>query len=150
MSLLWSPSQHSFEVNAKWANLRAIEWIAFPAFVSQPLVPILLLKFRWYEIIIGLILAAFIWNPIKCRFVNIPLASASAIFVKVMKWPLTIGMGVFFLFKGMWLNATISFCWTLIVFGVVPFYASLSKGIGYYELRFMQKMGYEMPNISLG
>ncbi len=144
MSLLWSPSQHSFEVNAKWANLRAMEWIAFPAFVSQPLVPILLLKFRWYEIIIGLILAAFIWNPIKWYCVNIPLASASAIFVVFMKWPLTIGMGSFFLYKGMWLNAGMSFCWTLLVFAVMPLYAVGSRGIGAFELRFMQKMGYHM------
>jgi hypothetical protein len=81
MSFLWNPSEHTFEENAQWARLRAIEWKALPAYITQPIVPILLLVFDWYLIIIMLILAAFVWRPIRWRFISIPVASASAIFV---------------------------------------------------------------------
>ena len=148
MSLLWTPSEHSFDENAYWARLRAIEWKALPAFISQPLVPILLLSFAWYEIIIGIILSAFIWIPIRWHVVSIPVASVSAIFVTFMKWPMTIAMGALFLYKGMWLNSGISFFWPVLVLLVQFPYASGSKGLGDYEVRFMQQMGYDIPELS--
>jgi len=148
MSLLWTPSEHSFEENAYWARLRAIEWKAFPAFISQPIASVLLLGFNWYVIMIGIILAAFVWRPIRWRFISIPIASASAIFVAFTKWPLTIVMGAFFLYKSMWLNSFIAFFWPLLVIAVSYAYAGGTKGIGDYEVRFMQEMGYDIPELS--
>lgn len=148
MSLLWTPSEHSFDENADWARLRAIEWKALPAFISQPIVPVLLLGFNWYVIMTGIILVAFVWRPIRWRFVSVPVASAFAIFVTFTKWPLAIAMGVFFLYKGMWLNSFISFFWPLLVIVVSYAYAGGPKGLGDYEVRFMQEMGYDIPDLS--
>jgi hypothetical protein len=148
MSLLWTPSDHSFDENAAWARLRAIEWKALPAFISQAIVPVLLLGFSWYVIMTAIILVAFVWRPIRWRFVSIPAASASAIFVTFTKWPLAIAMGVLFLYKGMWLNSFISFFWPLLVILVSYAYAGGSKGLGDYEVRFMQEMGYDVPDLS--
>lgn len=148
MSLLWNPAEHPFEENAQWARLRAIEWKAFPVYISMPIVPVLLLRFQWYEVIIGLVLVAFFWIPIRWRFVSIPVASASAIFVAFMKWPSVIAMGALFLYKGIWLNSFISFFWPLLVILVQFPYAGGSKGLGDYEVRFMKKMGYDMPDLT--
>jgi hypothetical protein len=148
LSLLWTPSEHSFEENAQWAWLRAIEWKAFPAYVSQPIVPVLLLGFNCYVIMIGIILAAFLWRPIRWRFISIPISSTSAIFVGFTKWPSAIAMGIFFLYKSMWLNSFVSFFWPLLVIIVSYAYAGGAKGIGDYEVRFMQKMGYDIPDLS--
>ena len=148
MPLLWTPLEHQFEENAHWARLRAIEWKALPAFISQPLVPALLLSFAWYEIILGIIIAAIIWVPIRWRFMSIPVASASAIFVTFVKWPAAIAMGTFFLYKGLWLNSFISFFWPFLVLLVQFPYAGGSKGLGDYEVRFMQIMGYDIPELS--
>jgi hypothetical protein len=148
MSLLWTPSQQSFDENAAWARLRAIEWKALPAFISQPIVPVLLLGFNWYVIMIGIVLLAFVWRPIRWRSVNIPIASATAIFVTFLKWPSAIAMGAFFLYEGLWLNSFISFFWPLLVILVSYAYAGGPKGLGDYEVRFMQEMGYDIPDLS--
>jgi hypothetical protein len=147
MSLLWTPSEHPFDENAAWARLRAIEWKAFPAFISQPIVPVLLLGFSWYVIVIGIVLSAFIWRLIRWRFISIPIASAAAIFVAFMKWPLAVAMAIFFIFKGLWLNSIISFSWPLLVVLVSYAYAGGPKGLGDYEVRFMQEMGYDVPDL---
>jgi hypothetical protein len=97
---------------------------------------------------IGIILAAFVWRPIRWHFINIPVASASAIFVAFTKWPLAIVMGAFFLYKNMWLNSFIAFFWPILVIGVSYAYAGGTKGIGDYEVRFTQKMGYDIPELS--
>lgn len=148
MSLLWAPSEHSFDENAAWARLRAIEWKALPAFLSQPVVPVLLLGLNWYVIVIGIGLLALVWRPIRWRFVSIPTASASAIFVAFTKWPLAIAVGAFFLYKGMWLNSFISFFWPLLVTVVSLVYAGGPKGLGDYEVRFMQEMDYDITELS--
>ena len=148
MSLLWTPSEHSFDENAAWARLRAIEWKALPAFISQPIVPVLLLGFNWYLIMMGIISVAFAWRALRWRLISVPAASLAAILVRFTKWPFAIGMGLFFLYKGMWVNSFISFFWPLLVIIVSYAYAGGPKGLGDYEVRFMQEMGYNIPDLS--
>lgn len=145
MTLLWNSSEHSLEENARWAWLRAVEWKALPAFITQPIVPILLIKFEWYVIVAAIMLSALWWNLIRWRFVSIPLASASAIFVAFAKWPLSIIIGGLLLYKGIWIKGIISILWPLIVVLVQFPYAVGGKGIGDYEVKFMKKMGYDVP-----
>jgi hypothetical protein len=57
-------------------------------------------------------------------------------------------MGLFFLIKSMWLNSFISFFWPILVIAVSTAYAGGAKGIGDYEVMFMQKMGYDIPELS--
>jgi hypothetical protein len=83
---MWNPDQHSDEDNLRWTLLRAIEWDAWPFFISQPIVPVLLYSFVWWEIIIALMLIQFAWAVfIRNTFVSVWLAASGAIFVR-LKW----------------------------------------------------------------
>jgi hypothetical protein len=44
----------------RWLHLRAIEWAAWPAFITQPVVPILFMFFPALFVIIGLIAVDFL------------------------------------------------------------------------------------------
>jgi len=63
LKLIWNPIEHVFEENTRWAHLRAIEWKALPAFITQPIVPLLLINYEIYEIIPPIMLSVFWWNP---------------------------------------------------------------------------------------
>lgn len=47
---LWNPAEHSDQENLTWCYLRAIEWCAWPAFVSHPFIPILFLFVPWLPV----------------------------------------------------------------------------------------------------
>ena len=61
---MWRAQQHSDQENQRWAWLRAIEWIQWPLFISQPVVPVLLYFFEWRCVVLLLILVTFVWRMI--------------------------------------------------------------------------------------
>jgi hypothetical protein len=77
--------------------LRAVEWIAWPAFLSQPLLPILYVYHPVYWVLLGAILAGFLWLPLRHRFASLQLATMGCLWVRV-KW-LTIPVALFVLFQ---------------------------------------------------
>ncbi len=70
--------------------LRAIEWCAFPSFVSQPIVPILFIFFPILWVIIIILLLELLWSLVKYKYVNFTISQYAAVFVVKTKWPLTI------------------------------------------------------------
>jgi len=44
--------------------LRAVEWLAWPAFLSQPLLPILYIFYSIYMVWIAVFLVGLLWLPI--------------------------------------------------------------------------------------
>src|SRR4029450_9215815 len=64
----------------RWLHLRAIEWAAWPAFVTQPVIPILFIFFPVLSVI-GILIADFIWRFIRYSFVSPSLADAGGAFV---------------------------------------------------------------------
>jgi len=48
--------------NARWLLARSIEWVSWPLFISQPLVPLLLLRYDWQPILVAVIVATILWR----------------------------------------------------------------------------------------
>jgi len=59
---VWNPAEHSDDDNARWARLRAIEWIGWPDFISQPIVPVLLYFCPWMSVMGALAAIALLWR----------------------------------------------------------------------------------------
>ena len=122
----------------KWLLLRAIEWSAFPAFVSQPLVPIMFLLFSWYWVIATVIVLNILWSRIRYSYVNIAVARMACHFVVFAKWPFAIGSAIYLFIHGQFVPGLIGlFCpllagWITIPGGkVVVIELALAKKIGY-------------------
>ena len=77
--------------------LLAVEWLACPAFLSQPVLPILYIFYPIYKVLIAVFLVGLLWLPIRYNFVSVQLAALGAFWVR-MKW-ITIPIGVFVLFR---------------------------------------------------
>lgn len=80
-------------VRATW--LRSVEWSKWPIFISQPLLPILLLWCRPVVIGAWILALAYLWIPIRSKFVSFKLATAGAFWVR-LKWPVVLIMTVYF------------------------------------------------------
>lgn len=61
----WNEYEHTDEENLKWSWLRAVEWGAFPIFVTQPIIPFLIFFFDWKIIIGVIIICNWLWNFIR-------------------------------------------------------------------------------------
>jgi hypothetical protein len=79
----------------KWAWLRAIEWGAFPAYLSQLIAPILFVFIPWYCVLVGVVIAGMLWLPARYTFVSVNLAAAACIVVVWLKWPAAIGSSIY-------------------------------------------------------
>lgn len=60
------------EETRRWLLLRAIEWNNWPSFVSQPILPVVLIFYPWYYALGGVFVMDLIWATIRYRFVSIP------------------------------------------------------------------------------
>ena len=70
----------------QWALLRAMEWLTWPGFISQPLVPILLYFYPWPWVIGSVVLISFAWRMVVAPVIVFPqLATAAVWFVK-LRW----------------------------------------------------------------
>ena len=49
----------------RWLWLRAMEWDAFPAYISQPIAPILFIFYPWYLVLLAVLCIGLIWCLIR-------------------------------------------------------------------------------------
>jgi hypothetical protein len=75
-------------------HLRAIEWSAWPTFVSQPVIPVLFLFFPWTVIIVSLLVIDLFWCYFGYPIVSYRLARVGCLFV-VCKWPASLGSAIY-------------------------------------------------------
>ncbi len=79
---MWHASEHTDDENVRWSWLRAIEWVNWPLFVSQPVVPVLLYFFPWPGVVGTVVLVSFLWRAFVVPFWLAPrLADAGPLFV---------------------------------------------------------------------
>ena len=141
--MLWNPAEHSHQANLMWSQMRAIEWNAWPSFISQPIIPILFLFCPWSTVIISLVVVNFLWALlIRPHFVAPPLATLAVVLVrlKVITIPVVVVMmGL----RGKYVLAGVSLCW--------PFLAALGSFVpgNLVETQkvFMASLGYEYRNV---
>lgn len=136
--LIWNPAENSDELNSRWGRLRALEWSAWPLFISQALAPILLLFVPWVEVLIGVVLANLLWAGVHHRFVSVAIASLSVHFV-MLKWVICPATAAYLYFDGQITAAVLALLWPLVVL-VVP--GVPGARLGTIEGLFMRKLGY--------
>ena len=124
----------------RWLLLRAIEWCCFPAFASQPLVPIAFLLFSWYWVIATVVVLNILWSGIRYSYVNIAAARV-CLFVALAKWPSAIGSAIYLFIHRQFVPGLIALFWPLLAGFIPP-----SGKIGVVELAFAKKLGYVPEN----
>jgi hypothetical protein len=151
---MWSAESHSDDENFRWAWLRSVEWVAWPLFISQPLVPILLYFYPWFVVLASVIVATFAWRLIIVPFLIIPaVADFGSVFV-TLRFATSPVMAFLIWQKGQAWTALLALLWPL--FG--NFFASWLLGIlyalisltpiwknievGSVQSRFLQFLGY--------
>jgi hypothetical protein len=117
--------------------LRAVEWANWPSFLTQPLVPILLIFFWWPLVLAGIIVLDLLWATIRYSYVNPKLANTGAILVAWVKWPAAIGAAIYLFVQGKYINGALALVWPALA-GLV----CIPAKIGLIELEFAKKIGY--------
>ncbi len=95
---------------ASWkaAVLRAIEWEFWPLFLSQPLIPALLLLYDWRWVWALVWVSTLLWFPWRLELANVYFAVWGQRIVNFLRWPVTIGTALWFLANGMVLKGLLA------------------------------------------
>jgi hypothetical protein len=76
---MWKASEHPDCDNERWVLLRSIEWIHWPLWFSQVIVPVLLFFCDWQWVVLSSFGIAFFWRLFIARnFVSVWLADFGA------------------------------------------------------------------------
>jgi hypothetical protein len=124
------------EENLRWAWLRAVEWAAFPAFISQPVLPILYLYLPVWQVVIAVLCASAPWALIRYKFVSPGLANAGCLLVR-LKWVTVPVCAIIAISKHRYLVAA--------AIALAPLYAGflgIPGKIGILQRQFMHRLGY--------
>jgi hypothetical protein len=106
------------EQTLRLAWLRAAEWLAWPAFISQPILPILYLFWPWYYVIAWVAIATMMWRSVRYKFLSYRLAAAGCLFVR-LKWPVMLVVSIYFaLHREYWLSV-LTLCSPLVSMALV-------------------------------
>ena len=153
--MAWNPVLHSVHDNAKWSWLRAVEWVEWPLFLSQPVVPVLLYFYPWQWVLGITAFAGFLWRLLEVpNFVSARVAGLGPKFV-LLKY-VTSPMVAFLLFRQNepWI-AALALLWPLpgpfvlqlVISPLNAFFAQSARGkasqIGIVQERFMTALGFE-------
>jgi hypothetical protein len=121
----------------RWLWLRAVEWAAFPAYVSQPLVPIMFIFFPWYWVIATVVTIGIIWSLIRYSYVNVTIATVACLVVVWAKWPSAIGSSIYLFLHHQPVPAIIALAWPLL-----GGFVGVPGKIGVIELAFAKRIGF--------
>jgi len=139
----------------RWLHLRAIEWCAWPVFLSQPIVPVLLVFYPPLPILLAVVAAEILWRFVRYSFVSPRLASIGANLVIIFKWPCAIGTALYLFIHQRYPLAVLALVW--------PFVASVASLpgtflwvlfrrptlVGAAELELAKRIGYVSPDATL-
>lgn len=94
----------------RWLHLRAIEWVGWPSFVTQPVVPVLIVFFPWYWVIAGLFALNVLWFVVRYSFISPRLAQLAVYFV-ILKWPATLASAVYLFIHRSYPSGVLALLW---------------------------------------
>jgi hypothetical protein len=151
---MWIASEHSNDENMQWSWIRAVEWVGWPLFITQPIVPILLYFPHGPVLLIALVITTFLWRSLIVPFwVSPGLAFAGCYFVK-LKFITTPPMAYLLWQRGDTLIAIAALFWPLlgpmVVGWLIAFPSSLlfltpigkASQIGLVQKRFLSAIGF--------
>ena len=136
---LWKAPKHSDQENTKWSLLRGMEWGVWPAFLSGPVVPLLLLFIELWKIILVVGLLTVVWSFIRYKSVNVLWAGLGC-YWSWLSW-VTVPVGVIILLMHKsYLLAFLALVWP----HITAFFGLLVGGAqaGRIQNIFMEKLGY--------
>ncbi|MGD0038329.1 MAG: hypothetical protein ABSC53_13670 [Bacteroidota bacterium] len=132
----------------RWLHIRAIEWTGWPAFVTQPIIPILLIYFPLLSVVIALFIADFFWRFIRYSFVSPDLVDIGALFTVFLKWPSAIGATIYFLLHQQYVLSLVALFWPIIA-GFISFPVDMLVSafqrhplVGRVEVELAKRVGY--------
>ena len=125
--------------------LRAIEWANWPAFLAQPMAPILFIFLWWPYVLVGGFVLDILWTSIRYSYVNIWLANSGAIIVTWLKWPAAIGAAIYLFIQGSYIAGVLALIWPWLA-GLI----CIPAKVGQIELAFAKKIGYIDIDAGLG
>ncbi|WP_298431686.1 hypothetical protein [Geobacter sp.] len=128
----------------RWLWLRAVEWAGLPAFVSQPLVPVLFIFFPWYWVLGAVVMLGVLWCPIRYLFVNVAVATFACLIVAWLKWPAAAGSAIYLFLHNQPLSAIFALLWPLL-----SGFVGIPGKVGIIELAFAKKIGFIPPDSQL-
>ena len=137
--ILHDPLLYTDQENLRWCWLRACEWGAWPLFVGQLIAPILFLAFAWWHVTVVVVVLTWLWDLVRYRFVSIALVGVGPLVI-ILKWPVSIGIGLYFLIRGNYQLAIVSGLWTVIT--LVLMWVTPTTKIGVIQTALMNKLGY--------
>ncbi len=97
----------------RWISLRAVEWMNWPLFVSQPIIPVAMIFLKWWETILAMFILNIGWSAIKYKHYSIPIAISGVVFVR-LRWIAAITCGIYFLTMNDYPLAFLSVLWPLL------------------------------------
>jgi hypothetical protein len=88
--------------------LRAVEWSAWPAFISQLAVPILVIFYTWYYVLLIVYGIGIVWCLLRYQIALFILAFRVSQIVVWLKWPITLAVSIYLLLQGQYIAGFIS------------------------------------------
>ena len=82
----------------RWLQLRAVEWATFPAFVSQPVAPIMFIFPPWCWFIAAIAVLGILWSLIRYFCINVTIVTITCFTVAWAKWPSSVESAIYLLF----------------------------------------------------
>jgi TPR repeat protein len=136
---------YSDQENSQWSMLRAIEWGILPAFLSQSIVPVLLMFFGWWEVIGAFIILTILWSFVRYRFVNVAMARFVVFFV-LLKWITIPTAVIYLLIQQNYISAVVALLWPIFL---APYLGIFIGGtdIGKIQEMFMAQLGYSKKQL---
>lgn len=136
------PNEYQFQYC--WA--RAVEWRMLPAFVAQPILPILYLFLPWQSVLLWVFAANFIWYLAFCTAaISLPVAAAAMVWTK-MKWFSLVGVGGYLLCTHQWVISLLTL-FTPIVAAVIG-QITVRRQIDLIQEFFMLQLGHVKTDAS--
>jgi hypothetical protein len=132
----------------RWLQLRALEWSSWPIFLSQPVLPVLLVLYPWQPTLIALLCIEAIWHFVQYAFVSVRLSDISCLFVVWLKWPAAIVSSIYLFVHGRYALGVLVLAWPLIaVFVGMPInlligFLGVRRSLGSISLALARRIGY--------
>ncbi|SRR6266478_1770803 len=122
----------------RWLTARSIEWTNWPAYLSQPIFPVLVVFYRWPYVAAGVVIVDILWAIIRYSFVSPSLSNIGCLFVVWLKWPAGIGSAIYLFTTRQYVAGTLAVLWPLFLAGFV----CVPGQVGRVELALARRIGY--------
>jgi hypothetical protein len=117
-----------------------VEWGKWPSFILQPLAPLVIMVIPWYFVMLSIVVANYLWTPIRYRFVNAGLSYFGALFVR-LKWITGPVAAILLFIDNQKLAAFFALSWPVVTMVLLLF--GPTTQIGQIQNALMNQLGYQ-------